>query len=241
MWIWWIVSLIILIACIVFAYRMIVSSYEFLPADKKSLPRLGKKNPRAKALSSQAESSGNLNSRLQSLEETNAFHEIQFSKFLQRLKSIEDRFNNTSQPNIAFRNSDDEDWKEMYYEENERKEKLENELDQTRQQLETNEILLQELRKNNSVRVSMLSDHEATAHDIQSMQQAIDMMQRKIMAASEREKELEQLLSAEIEAKKTYSRLESEQRRLQFENEDLRRQIVDFDRQQAGKKIRSLS
>lgn len=241
MWIWWIVSLIILIACIVFAYRMIVSSYEFLPADKKSLPRLGKRAAKAKSLSTQSESSGNLNSRLQSLEETNAFHEIQFSKFLQRLKSIEDRFNNNSQPNIAFRNSDDEDWKEMYYEENERKEKLENELDQTRQQLETNEILLQELRKNNSVRVSMLSDHEATAHDIQSMQQAIDMMQRKIMAASEREKELEQLLSAEIEAKKTYSRLESEQRRLQFENEDLRRQIVDFDRQQAGKKIRSLS
>ena len=35
MWIWWIVSLIILIACIIFAYRMIVSSYEFLPVDKR--------------------------------------------------------------------------------------------------------------------------------------------------------------------------------------------------------------
>jgi chromosome segregation ATPase len=240
MWIWWIVSLIILIACIVFAYRMIVSSYEFLPADKKSLPRLGKRAPKAKALSSQAESSGNLNSRLQSLEETNAFHEIQFSKFLQRLKSVEDRFDTTSQPNGAVKKSDDEDWKEMYYEENERKEKLENELDKCRQQLETNEILLKELRKNNRERASILSNHDTTVHDIQSMQQAIEMMQRKIMAASEREKELEQLLCAEIEAKKTYSRLESEQRRLQFENEDLRRQIVDFDRQQASEKIRSL-
>ena len=35
MWIWWIVSLISLIACAIFAYRMIVSSYEFLPADKR--------------------------------------------------------------------------------------------------------------------------------------------------------------------------------------------------------------
>ncbi len=48
MWIWWIVSLIILIACIVFTYRMIVSSYDFLPADKKYLPRFGQKDHKGK-------------------------------------------------------------------------------------------------------------------------------------------------------------------------------------------------
>lgn len=65
-------------------------------------------------------------------------------------------------------------------------------------------------------------------------------MQKQIVAASAREKELEQLLHVEIEAKKTYSRLESDQRRLQFENDDLRRQIVEIERQHAGNKIRSL-
>lgn len=241
MWIWWIVSLIILIACIVFAYRMIASSYEFLPADKKPLPRFGKKTPGPNLAHSEPESSGNLNIRLQSLEETNAFHEIQFSKFLKRLKSLEDRRDSALPFTGGFKKTDDEDWEEMYYEENERKEKLENELDQTRQHLEKNELLLRELRQNNSESASTLSHDDTTMHDIQSMQQAIDMMQRKILAASEREKELEKLLCAEIEAKKTYSRLETEQRRLQFENEDLRRQIIDFERQQAGEKIRSLS
>lgn len=241
MWIWWIVSLIILIACIVFAYRMIVSSYDFLPADKKYLPRFGKNTARTKSLSPDQESSGNLNSRLQSIEEANAFREIQFSKFQQRLKLLEERFDSTSKPYEDLRKSDNEDWKEMYYEENERKEKLENELDETRQQLETNEALLQQLRKNNRDRTSLISDHDSMTYDHQSMRQSIEMMQKQIVAASEREKELEQLLHVEIEAKKTYSRLESEQRRLQFENEDLRRQIVEFGRQQAGEKIRSLS
>jgi chromosome segregation ATPase len=240
MWIWWIVSLIILIACIVFTYRMIVSSYDFLPADKKYLPRFGRKAARVKPASSENETPGNLNSRLHSLEETNAFHEIQFSKFLQRLKSLEDRLGITSQPHADFKNSDDEDWKEMYYEENERKEKLENELDETKQQLETNALLLQELKKNNSNRASSISHHDSTLHDLQSMQQSIEFMQKQIVAASAREKELEQLLHKEIEAKKTYSRLESDQRRLQFENDDLRRQIVEIERQHAGDKIRSL-
>lgn len=241
MWISWIVSLIVLIACIVFAYRMIVSSYDFLPADKNFLPRFGKKQASKDPFKPEYESPGDLQSRLQSIEETTTFHDIQFSKFLQRLKSLEGRFDSPPEPHLGFNSADGEDWKELYYEENERKEKIENELDETRQQLEANEILLLEFRKNKSDEISLISNHDTSALDLQSMQQTIQLMQRQIVAASEREKELEHLLHAEIEAKKTYSRLESEQRRLQFENEDLRRQIVEFDRHQAGEKIRSLS
>ncbi len=48
----------------------------------------------------------------------------------ERLKALEAQYQ-TPTTNSGFSKDDEEDWKEMYYEENEVKEKLENELDIT--------------------------------------------------------------------------------------------------------------
>jgi len=84
MWIWWFVSLVILIACIIFAYRMIMSSFEFLPADRKVFPGFKKYFLIQNLAPAHQEAIRNLRNKLQSIEDTSSYDEIQFSTFQQR-------------------------------------------------------------------------------------------------------------------------------------------------------------
>lgn len=230
MWIWWIISLVVLIACFIFAYKVIVSSYDLLPADKKNFLSF-KKAGLPESPSSRPEAIWDLKSKLQRVEENSSFYEIQFTKLQERLKALEAQYNIQGQ-SAATQLTDEEDWKEMYYEENEAKEKLENELDLTRQKLEEVESQLQNVAQSNCKWKSLQSDYDSRLNDIQSMQNRMDLLQRQLEAAAGREKELELTLAAEINAKKQYSNLESENARLRSENDDLRKQIVDMNKEE---------
>jgi predicted nucleic acid-binding Zn-ribbon protein len=87
---------------------------------------------------------------------------------------------------------------------------------------------LSEIEKDNSKWSGLQSDYDARLNDLQSMQNNIGLLQRQLEAAAVREKELELSLVAEINAKKQYSKLESENVRLRSENDDLRKQLVDI-------------
>ena len=126
----------------------------------------------------------------------------------------------------------------MYYEENEVKEKLENELDATRQKLEEVENKLNSIEENNSHWAGLQSEYDARLNDLQSMQNNIGLMQRQLEAAAEREKELEQILLSEITIKKKYAQLESEHRALQSENEDLRKQVIEMNQKERNLEVR---
>lgn len=224
MWIWWIISLVVLIACFIFAYRVIVSSYEFLPDDGKNFLRFRRNN-------SSEESAKNdliweVRNKLQKMEENSTFYEIQFSKLTERLKALE-QLNQQSQP-LLQEKEDEEDWKEMYYEENELKEKLENELDAVKQKLEETTAKLNSLEENNSRWAGLQSDYDARLNDLQSMQNNIGNLQRQLEAATQREKELQQSLLQEVMIRKQNTELQNAQARLQSENDELRRQIVEM-------------
>jgi chromosome segregation ATPase len=113
----------------------------------------------------------------------------------------------------------------MYYEENEAKEKLENELDITIQKLEEVENKLKSLEENKGRWNSLQSDYDARLNDLQSMQNNIGLLQRQLEGAVTREKELELSLLTEIKSKKQYAQLDSNYARVKSENEDLKRQI----------------
>lgn len=138
MWLWWVISLLILVSCIVFAWRMIASSYEFLPVDKKFLVKFNKKATDHFPEHSRSEIYSSLKHTTQSSEDIDAFYKIQFVKFNERLRALEDIVaSQPASPVTRFATaSDEENWKELYYEENEAKTKLENELDILHQQLE---------------------------------------------------------------------------------------------------------
>jgi predicted nucleic acid-binding Zn-ribbon protein len=227
MWIWWIISLVVLIACFIFAYRVIVSSYDFLPGDRKNLFAFRKNNLSGSG-PEKTEVIWDLKNKLQKVEESATFHEIQFSKLQQRLKVLEET-RDSRQGGISIqRAEEEEDWKEMYYEENELKEKLENELDETRQKLEEAGNQLHTISQDNTQWAALQSDHDARLNELQSMQNNIGLLQRQLEAATARERELEQSLLAEAHVRKQYTQLQHDFTRVQSENADLRSQVVDM-------------
>jgi chromosome segregation ATPase len=224
MWIWWIISLIVLIACFIFAYKAIVSSFDFLPADKRSIFFFKRDIPIESNSPGRTDGIWDIKKHLQKVEENSTFYELQFTKLQERLKALEAQLE--SQPKQTFlKKEDEEDWKEMYYEENEAKEKLENELDITIQKLEEVENKLKSLEENKGKWNSLQSDYDARLNDLQSMQNNIGLLQRQLEGAVTREKELELSLLTEIKSKKQYAQLDSNYARVKSENEDLKRQI----------------
>lgn len=226
MWIWWVISLVVLIASFIFAYRMIVSTYDYLPEGKKHL-LVFRKNNVAESGSVKGEMIRDLKGKLQEMEENASFYEIQFSKLQQRLKTLEVQQVNQQQQTSKVH--DKENWKDLYYEENELKEKLENDLDSALQKLEEAGNKLDSLEANKHSTIALQSEYDARLNDIQSMQEHIGTLQRKLEAANEREKELELLLVAENHIKNQYEQLKRDFTRLQMDNDDLRKQILEAD------------
>lgn len=232
MWLWWVISLIILIACVIFAWRMIVSSYEFLPADKRYFWKFGKESfstdtPKTPP----GDTIKKLNRKLQSVEDNSTFYQIQFTKFQERLKALEElNLEKISNEIISHKYEDKENWKELYYEENEKKERLENELDNTNQLLEKARQKLAELSENNFSLVQLQSEHEGSLFELQSTQTQMELLQRQLTAATEREKELEQLLISEVTIREKYSMLQKEYIELQSESDDLRRRMIELNK-----------
>ncbi len=232
MWIWWIISLIVLIACIIFAYRMIVSSYEFLPADKRFFFGFNRHPTTSTNFPDHPDALKILRNKVQHVEDNTTFYHIQFSKFQDRLKIIEEKVAMNPQkintaPVSTSSFEDEEDWKELYYEENSKKELLENELDFTKQALEEAENKLKEIEGKTDRWTQLQSDYELRMNDLQSMQNEIMHLQRQLEASLEREKELEQLLLSEITMREKYSLLQKEYTQLLSETDDLRRRSME--------------
>lgn len=239
MWIWWILSLLVLIACAIFAYRMILSSYEFLPIDKRSFWRFGKDDFTTRTAPAQKESLRTIKKKLQIVEDNATFYQLQFTKLQERLKALEE----VSHPKTNTKvfnapNEGEEDWKEMFYEENEAKERLENELDSANQMLEDAQARLKELAQNNSYNVQAQSNNDSRFHQVDSLQHQLALLQAQLAASSEREKELEQLLLSEITLREKYSILQKEYIELQSEADDLRIRIVDLSKKDLHHEMR---
>ena len=229
MLIWWVLSLIILIACGIFTYRMIMSSYEFLPADKRFFLKF-KKQKEQPIFSDMPDSIRVLRNKLQHVEDNTTFYHIQFTKFQDRLKMIEDKVDRKMPKEETIYQQDvmegEEDWKELFYEENEKKEALENELDLVKQELEGIREKLYRYELEHEELIKVKSDYDLRITDLQSMQNNIMTLQGKLDAAAEREKELEQVLLSEITIREKYSLLKKDYAKLKSETDDLKSVIA---------------
>lgn len=222
----WIISLIVLIASVVFVYRMLVTSNEFIATDKVfpfKFLRAGKSGDKF-----YRQSLTLLNSKIKSLEDSNAYYEIQFSKLQTRLNktpvdsTLEKSFSGPAEE------EEEEDWKELYYQENEHKVQLENDLDETLQNLEAanQEILI--LKEETQKTATLTSTLDARLIELKSLQNEIETLQKKLNGAAEREKELQALLNKEIALKTVYDKIENDNVRLRSELEDQKRQLTEM-------------
>jgi chromosome segregation ATPase len=224
----WIVSLIVLIATAVLVYKMIVTSKEYFSLEKLSPVNLFKGgNSRDKFYK---QSLSLLSSKIKSLEDSNAYYEIQFSKLQLQMNA-----GSAFQPEIQTGNEvaiqeedEEEDWKEMYYQENDQKVQIENELDEALQALEQANQKLQLHEEKNQTLIELKSNYDARMIEIQSLQNQVETLQKKLEGCSEREKELNSLLQKEIALKKVYAKIENENFRLRSESEDQKRQLIEI-------------
>lgn len=225
-WIW-IISLIALVATSVFVYKMLVTSSELLSIDKRAVSKLLRTNSRDKYLRQSLET---LNSRMKSLEDSNSHYVMQFTRLQHQLgdsakQGAARAISDTTHP---LTREDEDDWEEMYYLENETRVQLENELDATRQEMLLISGKHLALVANNVSLVSSNSDYEAQLAEIPSLHNQIEIIQKKLVASLNRERELDQLLQKDIHQKKEYTKIFNENTFLKNEGDDQRRQLKEM-------------
>ncbi len=222
----WIISIIVLLASIVFVYKMLVTSNEFIATDKifpfKFLKGgSGQNKSYRKSLSV-------LNSKIKSLEDSNAYYEMQFSNLQPQVKESPTNSLPQQKKFAACEEEEAEDWEELYYQENERKVQLENDLDQALQKLEAvnQETLL--LKKEFHTTALLNSKLDVRLNELKSIQNEVETLQAKLNGAAERENELQTLLNKEIALVTVYDKIENDNVRLRSELENQKRHLTEM-------------
>lgn len=211
---------------------MISSSYEYLPTDKKFYTSFRKNN--SISANANLEAVVALKQKLKAVEDNSSYVEAQFHKLQQRLNALETQWQQGTPSIIPIKSSaDEEDWKEMYYQENEAKEKIENQLDEAQQQLETALDKIKEAEDSRQSLAGIKSDYDSRLNDLQSMQNSIGDLQRELEAAAKREKDLEILLHEEVNFRKQHAAFESERTSFLSEIADLKQQLGLMHRKEA--------
>lgn len=140
-----------------------------------------------------------LKAKLKSLEDKSEYYESQIEKLNKKLKLAEKEpipvfLNGGSHPSV--KQEPEEDWKELFYEENEKKEKLENELDIAQQEIE---YLQNELEKANRD-TKKISPHEKliTTEELQVLHDTISELRNRLNKAHEESESLKEQLRNEL-------------------------------------------
>jgi len=122
----------------------------------------------------------------------------------------------------------DEDWEELYYEVQTKKEKLENELDLTEQSLQQVEEKMIDLERKEQAFTETLSGLEVQLESVNALQNKIDLLQRQLEGAKGRESDLQQQLEQELSEKEQYLLMEKDYVKLQSEADELKRALQEL-------------
>jgi chromosome segregation ATPase len=227
MWFWWIVSLVILAASIVFSLYIFYSGYKSAPV-KKDFPFNRKpgliRNPLP--LSKQQVITS-LKLKLQAVENNSMLYYNELKKLQQRIQALEKNKGMGFQSE-KNRYEEDENWEELYFQTSEDKEKMESELDLTNQKLEEAEELIKELMRKESVWKEKRSEMENELNKAHTLQNKIGDLQRQLEGAAQREQDLQTQLEAQKELYKDFELLQQQYAFMQSEADELRNRIKEI-------------
>ena len=196
MWVWWIVSLLILASSIVFALYIFYTSYK-APAVKKEFTLqqnfTGGEN---KFHVSKQQVISSLKLQLQTVEHNSMLYFNELKKLQERIQALEK--NKGTEYQKEKETKDDENWEELYYQLHEDKEKMESELDLTNQKLEEAESLLNEFKRRQIVWKEKRTELENELNTTQPLQHKLEELQHELAGAREREQELQQQLHCAV-------------------------------------------
>lgn len=226
----WIISLVLLVASIVFVYKMLKTSREYLP-ERHFLFRL---------FSSRSHTGYEVNhslslllSKIESLEKSNAQYEVQIATLQAQVQegvvlsaaSIQQEFENPAGIPAAHGEEDEEDWEELYYQENEKKVQLENELDQALQQLEAAAQMPAPDGDMEKELHALRDDLQAARLLADGQAREIELLKKQVEAAEEKERVLQKLLDKESRFTLYYQKIDAE-------NTRLRQQLAEIKKEQ---------
>lgn len=226
MWVWWIVSLLILTASIIFSLYIFYSSYKGAPVKKdifrRSYPFIKRTAPFTKQ---QVISS--LKLKLQAVENNSMLYYNELKKLQQRIQALEKNKGQSFQKNSGPYNQE-ENWEELYYQATDEKVKLENELDLASQKLEEAESLIVEIKRRENSWKEKRSELENELNNAHSLQNKIGELQRTLEGAALKEQELLQQLEAQQELTREYESMQQQYAYVQSEADELRNRIKEI-------------
>jgi DNA repair exonuclease SbcCD ATPase subunit len=224
MWIWWLVSLLILTASIVFSLYIFYGSYKAGPVKKDTFRKSFDFVKRSVPVSKQ-QLIASLRLKLQAVENNSALYYNELKKLQQRIQALEK--NKSAGPGKAAY-EEEENWEELYYKASDDKVKLENELDLANQKLEETEELVLELKRRESNWKEKRSELENELNKAHTLQNRIGSLQQELEGAAAREKELQQQLDAQYAVTKDYENIQQQYAFVQSEADELRNRLKEI-------------
>lgn len=227
MWLWWIVSLAILTASIIFSLYIFYSSYKATPV-KKEFPLKRNYNLIRKSLPfTKQQVISSLKLKLQSVENNSMLYYNELKKLQQRIQALEkDKGTGYQKGKEVY--DKDENWEELYYDLHDEKEKMESELDLTNQKLEETESLVSELKRRETGWKEKRSELENELNKAHTLQNKIGELQRELEGAAIRENELQQQLETQQELYKDFELIQQQYSFVQSEADELRNRIKEI-------------
>ncbi len=231
MWIW-IICLIVLVVCFVIAWRMMMNSYDLLPSEKK-FNLFQSFSP--SDISYHMETLRSIKAKMKSLEDKSDYFESQIQKLNQSMSgSSKSGNNNQFNPFVqALPKQDEDDWKELYYDENSKKEKLENELDVAQQEIEYLQESLEKSQHKSQEILSLEKEYQLRLQQIETLEKQVRELHQNLEHAQKHQEDLKSQLNREIQQKKQFEEAGNNYITLKSENEGLRRQISEMGMRQS--------
>lgn len=225
MWLWWLVSLVILLASIIFSLYIFYGSYKSTPIKEGFFKRNDSFFKKAIPVTRQ-QVINSLKLKLQSVENNSSQYFNELKKLQQRIHLLE-KNNGFTGGNINP-TSRDENWEELYYDVHEQKEKMESELDITNQKLEETESLVSEYKRREKIWKEKRSELENEVNKAQYLNNKIEELQQQLQGAAARESELEQEIESHKELRNNFELLQQQNAYVQSEADELRNRINEI-------------
>lgn len=230
MWIWLILSLLLVIACSIFGIHSFKRSrtlQKFISRD----PEYKRGNAEARDESGfpviQQQNFSNLKMKFKSIEENSVLQVHQLNTLQKRIEALEE--GSSKAEDDGKWNEEDEDWEKLYYASRREKEALESELYQTKEALDDTRGKLGELEKQQAGWVQMKSEMETRLHQAHSLQNTVEELRRKLEGAGNREKELTQQIEYEKYMHVKYELLKQQNSQLLSETDQLSSRLNEID------------
>ncbi len=214
MWIW-ITCLVVLIICFIVAWRMLVNSYDPNNEDKR-FRLFNSFSP--SDISYYTETMKSMRTKLKSLEDKSEYYESQIERLNKKLKVFEKGAPPAfmQSPGMSrIKDEEEEDWKELYYEENAKKEKIENELESSHKEIEFLEEELIKLKSQVEKAAQKENAHNNHEEEITSLRSIIAELQKEKDSAAQLQKLFADQKKQLEEATRSLQILKSENETLQ--------------------------